>query len=150
MDLRNRPDRSREGEPDMRNQLAELQKKVTMMAMAASDSQFPEMTKTNHIEQMKFNSAIKNVLVNEMKAELGRLFADSAPDSLLDIIKKGEKDINFRMKCIAIADYYTGGWLTVNEYMGNNMASDEFDSKKLEAAEKRAQMKIDAKRMDQR
>ena len=131
----------------MRREVEELQRK--MSAISASESvSYPPMTKHNHQMQMEFNMSVKGILVNEVKAELARLFPAGAPVNLVEIIKKGESELNKRCKDIALADGSPYGWLTVSEYRGSQLADNESDGKKIEDAERKAARKIELKKKD--
>ena len=117
-----------------------------MSAISSSELvSYPPMTKHNHLMQMDFNQNVKGILVNEVKA---RLFPAGAPVNLVEIIKKGEDELNKRCKDIALADGSPYGWLTVSEYRGSRLAENESDSKRIEDAEKKAARKLELKKRD--
>lgn len=149
MHKRRRPDlRDRLEEQRLRLEVLDLKKTVNCLAAKSERPSYPPMTKKNHAEQMKVMVDLRGVAVDEMRAELDRVFPEGRPPTVEEIVVKVEKKINFRCKMIAFADTSSLGWAAANEYACSFGADDEADSRKMEEAEKRAQRKIDKHRKE--
>ena len=67
-------------------------------------------------------------------------------------LQEGIHIITKRQKLITLADESEYGWATVNEYLDDELASDEEDARKIRKAEKSAKIKVqekDKKRVNQ-
>ena len=93
-------------------------------------------------QQMKFVRDVKQVMIYDLKVALAKEFNDNVPPSFSDIVTKGEKLMNFRLKIIAFAEESQFGWRAANEFASLLKNSSDSDMKKQEEAEKRALKKI--------
>ncbi|XP_068751036.1 uncharacterized protein [Montipora capricornis] len=60
-------------------------------------------------------------------------------------LEEGTKLVSKRIKAIKLADKSEFGWLTVNEYLSDELASDSDDEKRMYRSEKRAERKVNEK-----
>ena len=65
-------------------------------------------------------------------------------------LEEGTKLVSKRIKAIKLADKSEFGWLTVNEYLSDELASDSDDEKRMYRSEKRAERKVKEDRRPQR
>ena len=61
-------------------------------------------------------------------------------------LEEGIELVEFRNRCIRIADESEYGWATVNEYLRKDIAADSDDDKRLRKAEKRAGKSMEKKK----
>ena len=94
-------------------------------------------TKKGNEDQFKHNEKVL-FTIQDAKAALEANALDRAK-ALLD---QGSEIILKRIKSIKLADRSPHGWLTVNEYLSDDLASDSEDEKRIDRSEKRASTKI--------
>ena len=94
-------------------------------------------------QQMKFVRDCKQTMIHDLNAALAMEFKGGIPTLFSDIVTRGEKLMNFRMKIIAFAENSSLGWRAANEYAALLKDSSDGDWKKQEEAEKRALKKIE-------
>ena len=127
----------------LKKDLAALAHNLSIIKASSESISLPPMGQKGHQVQVETNVAIRNVLVNQMRAELARLHPEGVAPTLMETIKRGEDLINKRNTIIHIADVC--GWEVASEYEGNALGLSEIDNKKLEEAEKRVQKKKEKK-----
>ena len=142
-DLREKLLRKDEGQ---NRELAEIKRQMKAMQDSHKDD-------FNHVkfgnpgggneQQMKFVRDCKQTMIHDLNAALAMEFKDKIPSSFSDIVTRGEKLMNFRMKIIAFAEDSSLGWRAANEYAALLKNSSDGDLKKQEEAEKRAVKKIE-------
>ena len=86
--------------------------------------------------QVDFNESIVEKLL-----ELKDLVQAGSQKRSTKIIDEIIADLDYRNKLCKLADRSPGGWKTVDEYMGDDLASDSADEKKMRKAEDRAMAK---------
>ncbi|XP_053401945.1 uncharacterized protein LOC128557757 [Mercenaria mercenaria] len=89
-------------------------------------------------KQYLFNADIADLLDSAQKA-INLRNASKATDFL----EEAKSKIKHRNKLICIADSSSAGWLTIQEYEQNEVASDSDDDKKIRRAEERAKAKLE-------
>ena len=147
MDLRARL--VQQEEQRLADEVRDLRRVVSSLQAKERRPTYPTMQRKNHAEQMKVLEEIRKLAVDDMKAELARVFPQGGPPSVDAIVEKTEEAINFRCKVIAFADSSNLGWAAANEWVAVQGAGDEAEIKQMEEAEKRAQRKIDRRKKDE-
>ena len=79
--------------------------------------------------QYKYNDGVKDWIVEDLRRELERKFGDEIPESLEEVVKKGEKLVDDRNFLVKMADEL--GWSAVGEFEKDELARDEKEEKKL-------------------
>ena len=106
--------------------------------------------------QFKFNDSINDSFtevssnLKKLEAELGpgaTSSATGASKAAQDAVGEGERRLGTRQKHIKLADRSELGWLVVNEYEEDKLASDTSDEKRMADAEKAAEKKAAAKKL---
>ena len=73
-----------------------------------------------------------------------------AHDQIKTFLEEGTKLVTKRIKAIKLADKREFGWLTVNEYLSDELASESDDEKRMYRSEKRAERKVKEKQKQKR
>ena len=101
---------------------------------AKSDKEAADIKYKGNRKQFEVNLRLDNILAQ----------IDESADSPADIHKlvaEGKQIIKKRQKLIKIADKNKGGWLVVQEYESDDLASDSEDEKKIRKAKAAAEKK---------
>ena len=101
-----------------------------------------KLNRNGNIQQFKFNL--------EIKAKIEKIASETKDKKASKHLKGVIKSIDKQNKLIRLAEKSEVGWLMVNEYVTDDLASDSGDDAKIRKAEKRAEEKIDKKRRQQR
>ena len=101
-----------------------------------------KLKRNSNIQQFKFNL--------EIKAKTEKIASETKDKKAFKHLKGVIESIDKQNKLIRLADKSEVGWLMVNEYVTDDLASDSGDDAKIRKAEKRAKEKIDKKRRQQR
>ena len=100
-----------------------------------------KLKRNGNIQQFKFNL--------EIKAKIENIASETKDKKTFKHLKGVIRSIDKQNKLIRLADKSEVGWLMVNEYVADDLASDSGDDAKIRKAEKRAKEKIDKKRRQQ-
>ena len=127
-----------------------LQEDVTERALKCLRRDKPyEFRRKGHEEQYRFNSEVSDHVAS-VASQLSKLQLSLDKDKA--IIKKAKKELEEggtalaeRQKHICIANQSDHSWETGPAYLGNNIASDEEDAKRIDKAKKTAEQR-DTKR----
>ena len=109
------------------NQLGKIQQNI----LSNENNQFK---KKSCVDQFKFNSKV----LGKFRDAETHATSETNQRELAQDISEGIKLINKRPKLIRMADASKLGWLVVEEYVSNPLASDEEDEKRINMAEARA------------
>ena len=101
-----------------------------------------KLKRNGNIQQFKFNL--------EIKAKIEKIASETKDKKTFKHLKGVIKSIDKQNKLIRLADKSEVGWLMVNEYVTDDLASDSGDDAEIRKAEKRAKEKIYKKRRQQR
>ena len=71
-------------------------------------------------------------------------------DQIKKSLEEGTELVTKRIKAIKLADKSEFGWLTVNEYLSDELASDSGDEKRMYRSKKRAERKVKEKQKQKR
>ena len=99
----------------------------------------PTFMKKAHEKQYIFNSSVEDKLAG---ARVALEKTPVAVEKAKELLKEGEELIKNRQKQIKIADRSEFGWVTVDEYVDDELAEDSDDEKRLFRAEGRAKRKV--------
>ena len=69
-------------------------------------------------------------------------FKSGSREKLKRSLEEGAQLVEKRIKAIKLADKSEYGWLTVNEYLSDELASDSDDEKRIYRSERRAEKKL--------
>ena len=97
----------------------------------------PEFKRKANKDQFHHNSKVLQCL-DEAKENL----TENKPVEVMKSLEEGTKLIQDRQKLVLIADKSPFGWLTVENYKSNALASDEDDEKRLFRAENKAASEV--------
>ena len=104
-----------------------------------SEEEVPVFKKKGNEQQYKFNQKVLNTNKRAIKALEGNNVQRAK-----ELLKEGTVLINDRQKLIKLADKSEFGWNTIREYVDDDLADNEADSKKIKKAEKRAGERVKA------
>ena len=86
----------------------------------------------------KFNKSIRTKNSQALSAVLsGKI------DKARQLLSSGISELDHQQKLLKLADKSDYGWLVINEYEDNELASDEEDAKRIRKAEKSAASKVE-------
>ncbi len=86
-------------------------------------------------------SKLTLTIVIEYLEQANKLIASGSSVTPSPIIDKTLKELNKRNKLVKLADKSEAGWLAVDEYLADDLASDSDDDKKIRSAQARASAK---------
>ena len=96
--------------------------------------------------KIKLRSMPKSIAEAEHQIEEAGPSTAPALERAKEALKKGRKFISDRQKLIKIADRSEHGWGVVQEYTADELAEDSGDEKRLEKAERAAELKAAKRR----
>ena len=101
-----------------------------------------EYKRKSNQDQAAFNAKVDEA-VAEAEHQIEEAGPSTAPalERAKEALKKGRKIISDRQKLIKIADRSEHGWGVVQEYTADELAEDSGDEKRLEKAERAAELK---------
>jgi len=116
----------------LKHELAEQHEKQSVIIQKKLKTDITFRFKGNE-KQYKFNCQVKdNLEATTAHINSGRL------EKALELIQEGTESLDFRNKCILMADQSDGGWSTVDEYLNKPVADDSDDDRKIRRAENAA------------
>ena len=92
----------------LKKDMASLSHNLNIIKASSESITLPPMGNKGHQVQVETNVGVKNILVNQMRTELARMYPEGVSPTLMEIIKRGEDKIDKRNTLIHIADVY--GW----------------------------------------
>ena len=96
--------------------------------------------KKGHEQQHKVNNKVLSTLkqAEGFVSDVSRAAPSEAAENAKKKISEGIDILQYRQKCIKLADSSSHGWRTVHEYESHPLAADEEDEKKIYKAEMQA------------
>ena len=85
-------------------------------------------------KQFKFNSKMKELFGDDLKAELGKHFKEGLPEGVGVLVKEAEKEIDDRNLEIKVADKF--GFRAMEDFIKEDLARDDKEEKKIKALRK--------------
>ena len=81
---------------------------------------------------------VKQIVIEDVRRLLEEEYGskEKVPEKLVDALRKGEKEIDYRIKLLKMAD--KGSWYAVEKYAADPLCDDEEDDKRWKAALKEA------------
>lgn len=161
-ELRGLLEEMKETQKETQRQLARLQRDVAAGQSQATKKVVQKLEeektavfkKKGNEVQFRFNKLLDNRFKNALE-ELGKIPAsEEEPEVSAAVtaarveLTEGRVDIANRQKRIKIADRSEYGWMTVELYEHDELASDSADEKKLEKAEKEAEKRVTKRKRD--
>ena len=104
-----------------------------------------------NLTKLKRNGNIQQFKSNlEIKANIEKIASETKGKKIFKYLKGVINSIDKQNKLISLADKSEVGWLMVNKYVTDDLASNSGDDAKIRKAKKRAKEKIDKKMRKQR
>ena len=137
------PRRTRSGSMDsvaLRTQVERLTEKVKYMESKK------RWNSVSNEKQYLHEVKVKQIVIEDVRRLLEEQFGSKkdVPEKLVDALRKGEKEIDYRIKLLKMAD--KGSWSAVEKYAADPLCDDEEDDKKWKAALKEAKEELAKKK----
>ena len=132
------------------------QESVQLVAKKVKLDKPQEFQSKGNWVQFKFNNTINDLFaevssnLKKLEAELGPSATSSATGTLKaaqEAVREGEQRLGTHQKHMKLADRSELGWLVVNEYEEDELATDTSDEKRMADTEKAAEKKAAAKKL---
>ena len=118
---------------EIAERLEEVERINSKLEKKEKDKEF-KITKIGCENQFKFNNKIKEISGEKMRVELKKHFKNGLPPKVEELIKEGEKEIDYENHKLKIANEF--GFKAVEDFVKEDLARDDKEEKKIKRLRK--------------